>query len=169
MLKTVSIRQFLHKRQNSYPKLKIKNHWCIDQSIYYLTIKYRFGALMCPNSILGAQVTPIPIRMSLNSILNFELTAYEPQFDTKYRVGAHFSSNSILGIELGDLKAPIWYLVSNWETYVSQFAPESSNSMLTIEFASICRQFDTQHRIGAIRWPNSMLSIELAHIYQPIR
>ena len=120
MLKTVSIRQFLHKRQNSYPKLKIKNHWCIDQSIYYLTIKYRFGALMCPNSILGAYVTPIPIRITLNSQLGIELTTYEPQFDTKYR------------IELICLSSR--YQVLNWEKHVPQ-----PNLMLSIELASICQ------------------------------
>ena len=59
---------------------------------------------MCPNSILGPHVTPIEYRMSLNSILGIELTAYEPQFDTKYqiarnmytwyRIGIHMSPNS---------------------------------------------------------------------------
>ena len=108
-----------------------------------------FGALMCPNSILGAQVTPIPIRMSLNSILNFELTAYEPQFDTWYGLGTHMSTISIPSIELVYICLPVWYQVSNWATWKLQF--------------------DAEYRIGKHMSANSILNIELGHLIALIR
>ena len=123
--KTVSIRQFLHKTLISYPKPKIKKHSFIDQSIYVLPIKYRIGALIYPNPILGAHVTLIPNRIdSLRAPIRYQVSncqTYVYHLDTWYRIDTHMYTNSIIwyriGIHMSNNSIPSIKLGS----YVSQY------------------------------------------------